>query len=132
MPSLRRPLTLEFLALAYRRYDLCIWSQSSARSLELKLGALGLLSHPRFALTVVMDRSTMFSVQGSVAGRTRRHQVKALELLWRALPQARWGPHNTVHVDDLARNFAMNPAAGLQIEPFKRALSSRGRSVCVR
>ena len=30
------------------------------------------------------------------------------------------GPHNTVHIDDLARNFAMNPQSGLRISRFSR------------
>lgn len=51
----------------------------------------------------------------------RRHEVKALELIWRKYPQ--WSPANTVHIDDLARNFAMNPASGLQCTCYKRKRS---------
>lgn len=29
--------------------------------------------------------------------------------------------HNTIHVDDLGRNFALNPNEGLKIAPFKNA-----------
>ena len=46
-----------------------------------------------------------------------RHQVKALSLVWRRLPQ--YGPHNTLHVDDLARNFALNPANGIKIKAYR-------------
>jgi hypothetical protein len=46
-----------------------------------------------------------------------RHKVKALSLVWRRLPQ--YGPHNTLHVDDLARNFALNPANGIKIKAYR-------------
>ncbi len=43
--------------------------------------------------------------------------MKALSLVWRRLPQ--FGPHNTLHVDDLARNFALNPANGIKIKAYR-------------
>ncbi len=30
-----------------------------------------------------------------------------------------YGPHNTLHVDDLARNFALNPANGIKIRAYR-------------
>ena len=30
-----------------------------------------------------------------------------------------YGPHNTLHVDDLARNFALNPANGMKIKAYR-------------
>jgi hypothetical protein len=30
-----------------------------------------------------------------------------------------YGPHNTLHVDDLARNFALNPANGIKIKAYR-------------
>lgn len=34
-------------------------------------------------------------------------QVKPLKIIWDKHP--RWNASNTLHVDDLARNFALNP-----------------------
>jgi ubiquitin-like domain-containing CTD phosphatase 1 len=43
--------------------------------------------------------------------------VKPLELLWRRFPE-RWGAHNTIHLDDIRRNFALNPGEGLLCSAF--------------
>ena len=41
-------------------------------------------------------------------GKIREHEVKPLELIWRKFPEI-YNESNTVHVDDLSRNFALNP-----------------------
>ena len=38
---------------------------------------------------------------------------------WNKFPQV-WGPHNTVHLDDLQRNFALNPHNGLRVTAYYR------------
>lgn len=38
---------------------------------------------------------------------------------WNKFPQV-WGPHNTVHLDDLQRNFALNPHNGLKVTAYYR------------
>ena len=40
-------------------------------------------------------------------------QVKPLEFIWRRFPDF-YDRRNTVHVDDLSRNFVLNPANGLK------------------
>lgn len=61
----------------------------------------------------------MFEARATEEGKETKHLVKALQIIWNHLPQ--YGPHNTVHVDDLRRNFAMNPKQGLHVKPFKIA-----------
>lgn len=110
---LKRPHTDEFLTQCYQEYDLCVWSQTSWRWLEVKLTELGLLTNPAYRLAFVLDKTWMFQIKTA----QRKHAVKPLELIWRLLPQH--SAETTVHVDDLARNFALNPQCGLKIPPFK-------------
>ena len=50
------------------------------------------------------------------------HEVKPLAILWRSAAgqAAGWSEQNTVHIDDLARNFAMNPSCGLKCLKYYR------------
>jgi ubiquitin-like domain-containing CTD phosphatase 1 len=74
-----------------------------------------------------MDSRAMVTV------RTRAHGVfnaKPLPLLWAKLAEADgslppYGPHNTVMLDDLRRNYVFNPEAGLVIKPYKRSATAR-------
>ena len=43
--------------------------------------------------------------------------VKPLQVLWGLYPQ--YSPQNTIMIDDIARNFAMNPQTGLRIRPYR-------------
>jgi hypothetical protein len=68
----------------------------------------------------VMDISTMISVTTLKAdGSEFKHQVKPLDIIWSKFPQ--FSSKNTIHVDDLSRNFALNPNCGLKISAFKHA-----------
>lgn len=53
------------------------------------------------------------------------HYVKPLQIIWSKFPH--WGSHNTAHVDDLSRNFALNLGSGLKVSGFyrKKPKSSR-------
>ena len=119
MHELKRPYVDEFLAASYENYDIVVWSQTSWRWLEAKLTELGFLTSPNYHISFVVDKSAMFTVESNVKGNKRQHEVKALELIWRKFPQ--WSAANTVHVDDLARNFAMNPKSGLKIKAYRNA-----------
>jgi len=72
-------------------------------------------------LILVLDQTFMFSIYSK--NEKRKHEVKALEIIWAKFPQ--WAKHNTIHVDDLGKNFAMNPKNGLKIPPFKNAAETR-------
>ncbi|CAN8065370.1 unnamed protein product [Agarophyton chilense] len=118
-----RPGLHLFLASAYRSYDIVVWSQTSWRWLEAKLTGLSMLFSSNYKLSFVLDRSSMFSVKFRRGNLTHRHEVKALEIIWRRFPE--WNATNTVHVDDLSKNFALNPQSGLKIQPFREAHVSR-------
>jgi ubiquitin-like domain-containing CTD phosphatase 1 len=117
-----RPGMHEMLTVLADHYEFCIWSQTSWRWLEAKITELGMLTHTEYKISFVLDKKAMPSIIGKVKGKNKRHQVKPLDLIWKKLP---FGPHNTIHVDDLSRNFAMNPQSGLKITAFKNAPVSR-------
>jgi len=119
--SLRRPHTHEFLALCYRNYDLVIWSQTSWRWLEIKLTELGLLTHPDYRISFVLDKTCMPRLYTTDAqtGEEYHHAAKPLLAIWSKLPQ--FSGANTLHVDDLGRNFALNPRNGVKIKAYKNA-----------
>ena len=143
--QLKRPYLDAFLAQSYLYYDIAVWSQTNFKWLELKLTELGMLNRGDYKIcfalvssfsvallpTVVQfyylvtvsdvnftlflpltcqDKSTMFTV--------RQQYVKPLEVIWAKCASLGWGPHNTVHVDDLERNFELNKQSGVLISPF--------------
>eukprot|EP00162_Nutomonas_longa_P013042 comp21387_c0_seq1/m.46154 comp21387_c0_seq1/g.46154 ORF comp21387_c0_seq1/g.46154 comp21387_c0_seq1/m.46154 type:complete len:372 (+) comp21387_c0_seq1:77-1192(+) len=122
--GVKRPFCDEMMASAYEHYDIAIWSQTHWSALEAKITELGFLTSPRFKICFVLDRTMMFSVTSNIRGKGERvHEVKALDLIWAKIPQYHAG--NTVHVDDLARNFVMNPKQGLQCEAYRNAPVAR-------
>ncbi|GJJ76924.1 ubiquitin-like domain-containing CTD phosphatase 1 [Entomortierella parvispora] len=123
MIEVMRPGLHEFLSVCYEHYDIVIWSQTSWRALEAKVTTIGLLTHPEYKISFVMDISTMFSVMSQRDGKPFKHQVKALDIIWTKFPQ--YSAKNTIHIDDLSRNFAMNPKSGLKIGAFKNGAVSR-------
>ncbi|KAI3619268.1 ubiquitin-like domain-containing ctd phosphatase 1 [Moniliophthora roreri] len=71
--------------------------------------------------SAVLDRTCMFTVFSERGGKAVQHSVKALQIIWNHFPQ--FNATNTIHVDDLSRNFALNPQCGLKIHAFKNAHS---------
>mmetsp|Transcript_35209 Transcript_35209/g.105168 ORF Transcript_35209/g.105168 Transcript_35209/m.105168 type:complete len:376 (-) Transcript_35209:252-1379(-) len=121
--KLKRPYMDEFLTAVYPHYDLVVWSQTSWRWLETKLTELGMLTHPGYRFCFVLDKTSMFKIVSSKRDGSRmEHHVKPLRIIWSKFP--RWGPQNTVHLDDLARNFALNLGSGLKVSGFYRKKSS--------
>ena len=64
----------------------------------------------------------MFSVYSERKGQPFKHEVKALGILWSKFPEY-YSEQNTVHIDDLSRNFAMNAANGIKVHAYRDALS---------
>ncbi|KAA1469377.1 HAD IIID h [Dentipellis sp. KUC8613] len=115
-----RPHLHEFLTAVYPHYDICIWSQTSWVWLETKLVELGMLGANRnYKISFVLDKTSMFTVFSKRDGKPYTHSVKALQIIWNHFPQ--FHGKNTIHVDDLGRNFALNPKQGLKISAFKDA-----------
>ena len=117
--KMKRPFMDQFLSAAYRHYDLVVWSQTSWRWLETKLIELGMVAHPGYKFCFVLDKTSMFKITSTRRdGSKVQHHVKPLQLIWSKFP--RWGSHNTVHLDDLARNFALNLGSGLKCTAYYR------------
>ena len=125
--AMKRPFMDDFLVKCYQHYDLVVWSQTSWRWLETKLIELGMVSHPHYKFCFVLDKTSMFTIVSTKRdGTSVKHHVKPLEIIWRKFPN-QWGPHNTVHIDDLSRNFALNLGNGLKCKAFFRKKSSSRR-----
>ncbi|KAJ7085681.1 HAD subfamily IIID h [Mycena belliarum] len=113
-----RPGLHEFLEAIYPYYD--SKSQTSWIWLETKLVELGMIGSDRnYQVSTVLDKNIMFQVFTDRDGKPWTHSVKALQIIWNKFPQ--FNATNTVHVDDLSRNFALNPKEGLKISAFKGA-----------
>ncbi|WVQ72783.1 HAD hydrolase, family IIID [Cryptococcus sp. DSM 104548] len=121
-----RPGLHTFLQQVYEHYDIAVWSQTSWRWLEAKLVELGIVGTEGsgFEVSFVCDRGPMFPVFSHRGGQIVKHEVKPLEYIWASYPQ--WSAKNTVHIDDLSRNFAMNPGSGLKIKAFNSAGTGHG------
>jgi len=112
-----RPGLVEFLGIVFQFYNIVIWSATDWKWLEIKLIEFGLIPHPNFCFSFVLDKSCMFTVKSKRKGEMIEHTVKALGIIWAKYPQ--FNQKNTLHVDDLSRNFAMNIQNGIKIKGFK-------------
>ncbi|XP_065870569.1 ubiquitin-like domain-containing CTD phosphatase [Euphorbia lathyris] len=119
--ELMRPYLHEFLTAAYAEYDIMIWSATSMKWVELKMGQLGVLNNPNYKITALLDHLAMITVQSDSRG---IFDCKPLGLIWAQFPQF-YSPKNTIMFDDLRRNFVMNPQNGLTIKPFRKAHANR-------
>ncbi|ORY28457.1 HAD-like domain-containing protein [Naematelia encephala] len=120
-----RPGLHEFLESVYEHYDIVVWSQTHWRWLESKLVELGMIGGTRnYRICFVSDRTTMFPIFSKRGGKIMKHEVKPLAYFWAKFPE--WSQKNTIHIDDLARNFALNPGEGLKIRAFKSAGTLEG------
>ncbi|EYU26508.1 hypothetical protein MIMGU_mgv1a0126451mg, partial [Erythranthe guttata] len=119
--QLMRPYLHEFLSAAYAEYDIMIWSATSMKWVELKMGQLGVLNHPNYKITALIDHLAMITVRSDTRG---VFDCKPLGLIWAHFPQF-YSEKNTIMFDDLRRNFVMNPQNGLTIKPFRRAHANR-------
>ncbi|WCJ18405.1 Ubiquitin-like domain-containing CTD phosphatase [Euphorbia peplus] len=119
--QLMRPYLHEFLTAAYAEYDIMIWSATSMKWVELKMGQLGVLNNPHYKITALLDHLAMITVQSDSRG---IFDCKPLGLIWAQFPEF-YSPKNTIMFDDLRRNFVMNPQNGLTIKPFRKAHANR-------
>ena len=126
--TMKRPYMDDFLTAVYPYYDLVVWSQTSWRWLETKLIELNMLTHPGYKFCFALDKTSMFAIESTRQrdGTVFKHHVKPLRIIWNRFAD-RWHIDNTVHLDDLARNFALNPDAGLKVTAFYRSKSKAKR-----
>ena len=59
-------------------------------------------------------------------GQKIKHYVKPLEIIWAKFPNI-WNAANTIHLDDLSRNFALNLSNGLKVSAYYRKKRKSGR-----
>jgi ubiquitin-like domain-containing CTD phosphatase 1 len=121
---LKRPHVEEFLTQIYKNFDICFWSQTSWRWLEAKLTEMAILTSPNYKVSFVLDKTVMFEVVSKVRGKLKRHHVKPLEFVWQKFGHL-WNAKNTIHIDDLSRNFAMNPNNGIKVSAFRDCANNR-------
>ncbi|KAL2254322.1 ubiquitin-like domain-containing CTD phosphatase [Sesamum indicum] len=119
--ELMRPYLHEFLSAVYAEYDIMIWSATSMKWVELKMGQLGVLNNPNYKITALLDHLAMITVQSDTRG---VFDCKPLGLIWAHFPEY-YSAKNTIMFDDLRRNFVMNPRNGLTIKPFRKAHANR-------
>ncbi|RCV28355.1 hypothetical protein SETIT_5G399100v2 [Setaria italica] len=122
--ELMRPYLHQFLAAAYSKYDIMIWSATSMKWVELKMEQLGVLGNPDYKITALMDHLAMITVQSENQSRKKTFDCKPLGVIWAQFPEY-YNEKNTIMFDDLRRNFVMNPQNGLVIRPFRKAHSNR-------
>ncbi|CAK4464541.1 hypothetical protein Ae201684P_022444 [Aphanomyces euteiches] len=108
----RRPFMHEFLTTVWQKFDIGIWSQTSWKWIEIKLTELGMLTTPDYRINFILDKTSMFSTAGG-----KNTKVKALRIIWQSFPET-WHARNTLHVDDLPHNFALNPRNGIPIARY--------------
>ncbi|THH06715.1 hypothetical protein EW145_g3892 [Phellinidium pouzarii] len=126
-----RPRLHEFLETVYPHYDICIWHVLASQiylhnPLTFFQDLIStIISCKNYALQInfVLDRTCMFKVFSERNGQQLMHHVKPLKVIWNLFPQYS-NASNTIHVDDLGRNFALNPGEGLKISAFKEAHST--------
>ena len=118
--KLKRPGADHFLTTIYQHYDIVIWSQTSLRWLEIKLQELGFLRPDRqYKFLFVLTKECMFRLQQKDRkGKIKKKACKPLQLIWTKFPQ--YTAKNSVHLDDLATNFCLNPQNGLKCSGFYR------------
>lgn len=78
-----------------------------------------MLTHPGYKICFVLDKTSMFQiVSTNRSGKKVTHSVKPLQIIWSKFPH--WNSTNTVHIDDLSRNFALNLGSGLKCTAYYR------------
>ncbi|XP_019747522.1 ubiquitin-like domain-containing CTD phosphatase 1 [Hippocampus comes] len=119
--ELMRPYLHEFLTSAYADYDIVIWSATSMKWIDAKMKELGGRNNPNYKITFMLDSAAMITVHTPKRGVV---EVKPLGVIWGKYERF-YSRKNTIMLDDIGRNFLMNPQNGLKIRPFMKAHVNR-------
>ncbi|PAA85749.1 hypothetical protein BOX15_Mlig025627g2, partial [Macrostomum lignano] len=119
--ELTRPYIHHLLTVAYPHYDIAIWSATSMKWIYSKLGEMRLFASEMFKISLLVDSLACISVYCEED--EANVNVKPLAVIWGQYPQ--YSASNTIMIDDIRRNFAMNPQSGLRIRPFRQAHQHR-------
>jgi ubiquitin-like domain-containing CTD phosphatase 1 len=128
--ELLRPYTKELMRYvnAELGFDIVIWSANSMKWITVKLKELGLVGDTvGFKITACMDYTAMLTLSSSELGEERKRKrmsatfdCKPLAVLFHRYSEY-YSPDQTVMLDDLRRNFILNPKQGLTVRPFRKA-----------
>jgi len=102
-------------------------ARAPRRWLEVKLIELGMVNNPSYKIAFVMDKTSMFKVTSLVSGAQKEHSVKPLQIIWSKYTQ--YSSANTIHIDDLSRNFALNPYNGVKVSGYYRKKRAAARDM---
>ncbi|KAK3086059.1 hypothetical protein FSP39_012867 [Pinctada imbricata] len=120
--ELMRPYLHEFLETAYADYDIVIWSATSMKWVETKMKMLGVTTSSSYKICFMIDSLAMIRVD-TCSSKYGVIEVKPLGVIWGKFEQ--WSNKNTIMIDDIRRNFIMNPQSGLRIRSFRNAHVNR-------
>jgi len=118
-----RPGLFPFLQEIFQFYNIAVWSATNWHWVEIKLTELGILTNIKFNICFVLDKSAMIKVKSMKKGKTHEHLAKPLPLIWNKINN--YNEKNTVHIDDIPGNFAMNLKNGIKINPFNYSEESK-------
>ncbi|XP_055378460.1 ubiquitin-like domain-containing CTD phosphatase 1 [Condylostylus longicornis] len=121
--ELMRPYLHEFLTSAYAYYDIVIWSATGMKWIEEKMKLLGVSANPDYKILFYLDSNAMISIYTTDRGVI---DVKPLGVIWGKYPDY-YNSKNTIMLDDIRRNFLMNPKSGLRIRPYRQAHLNRDK-----
>jgi ubiquitin-like domain-containing CTD phosphatase 1 len=121
--ELMRPFLHEFLTASYEHYDIVIWSATSYKWIVEKMKLLGVHNNENYKIAFYLDYNAMITVHHDKRGVVN---IKPLKVIWDKFPQ-HYSTLNTIHFDDIRRNFLMNPRNGLKIKPFCNAHINRSK-----
>jgi ubiquitin-like domain-containing CTD phosphatase 1 len=122
--DMARPFLHEFLSIIYScGWDIVVWSATSLSWAQLKMRDMGVLNSSAFRIAGFLHGGHMVQVPSERHGGTVL--VKPLDVIWQMFP-ALTHPSTTLHVDDLRRNFLLNPRQGLKIHACRKLPVTRG------
>ncbi|CAH9140193.1 unnamed protein product [Cuscuta epithymum] len=127
-----RPYLHEFLSVTYAKYDIIIWSASRMKKIKSKLEQLGVINSPNYNIVTLLDRKAMLMTSNIIKDRDSGRSFttcKPLHLIWAKFSEF-YDPRNTIMVDDMEKNFKMNPQNGLTIKAFWKHNYANDEELC--